>query len=168
MEDPRHALITLLKKDKRYRFEAYAFVFEALSYAHDKLNMGTDYYREETEAEGAEEYSASERVTHAAEPAEHMSAENTSETTKLKTERHLSGQELCQAIRIYALEQFGLMAKCVLNSWGLRQTADFGEIVFNLIAIRQMRKTRHDRREDFDNVYDFDQAFVREFKITDQ
>jgi hypothetical protein len=56
----------------------------------------------------------------------------------------------------YALEQYGFMAKCVLNSWGVHRTSDFGNIVFNLIDIKQMKKTKHDRREDFDDVFDFD------------
>ena len=67
-------------------------------------------------------------------------------------ERHVSGQELCEAIRLYALDQFGYMAKCVLNNWGVHSTSDFGAIVFNMIEIGQMRKTEHDRREDFDDV----------------
>jgi uncharacterized repeat protein (TIGR04138 family) len=71
-------------------------------------------------------------------------------------ERHVTGQQLCEAIRRYAVQQFGLMAKSVLNEWGVRNTGDFGEIVFNLIDIGQMRKTDSDRREDFDNVFDFD------------
>jgi len=57
------------------------------------------------------------------------------------------------------------MAKAVLNSWGIRNTGDIGNIVFNLIEIEQMKKTKHDKREDFDNVYDFETAFVRDFKI---
>ncbi|HEY2838864.1 MAG TPA: Minf_1886 family protein, partial [Pirellulales bacterium] len=48
-------------------------------------------------------------------------------------ERHLTGQQLCEGIRQYALDQYGYMAKCVLNSWGVTTTGDFGEIVFNLI-----------------------------------
>ena len=62
-------------------------------------------------------------------------------------QRHVSGQELCEAIRRYALEQYGYMAKTVLNSWGIHGTNDFGEIVFNLIRIGQMRKDarRHPR-----------------------
>jgi uncharacterized repeat protein (TIGR04138 family) len=71
-------------------------------------------------------------------------------------ERHVTGQQLCEAIRRYAVQQFGLMAKNVLNEWGVYNTGDFGEIVFNLIEIEQMRKTESDRREDFDNVFDFD------------
>ena len=56
-------------------------------------------------------------------------------------ERHVTGQQLCEAIRRYAVQQFGLMAKSVLNEWGVHNTGDFGEIVFNLIDIGQMRKT---------------------------
>ena len=77
----------------------------------------------------------------------------------------MTGQELCEAIRRYALEQYGYMAKLVLGNWGLHTTGDFGEIVFNLIRIGRMRKTPHDRREDFDDVYDFDSAFREEFRI---
>ena len=58
------------------------------------------------------------------------------------------------------------MAKAVLNSWGVQNTGDIGNIVFNLIEIEQMRKTKQDRREDFENVFDFETAFVRDFKIT--
>lgn len=81
-------------------------------------------------------------------------------------ERHVTGQELCEAMRVYAHEQYGYMAKCVLNSWGIKTTGDFGEIVFNLIKIEQMRKTPHDRREDFDDVFDFDEGFQHSFQFS--
>jgi uncharacterized repeat protein (TIGR04138 family) len=57
------------------------------------------------------------------------------------------------------------MAKCVLNSWGVHNTGDFGEIVFNLIRIGQMRKTKDDRREDFDDVFDFESGLTQSFQI---
>ena len=81
-------------------------------------------------------------------------------------ERHITGQQLCEAIRRYALEQYGYMAKDVLSNWGIHTTDDFGEIVFNLIRIEQMRKTPQDRIEDFHNVYDFNEAFREGFRIT--
>ncbi len=81
-------------------------------------------------------------------------------------EAHLTGQQLCEAIRQYAIKEYGLMAKIVLNRWGVQQTGDFGNIVYNLIQIGLMRKSDSDRREDFDNVYDFEDAFNREFRIT--
>jgi uncharacterized repeat protein (TIGR04138 family) len=82
------------------------------------------------------------------------------------TERHLTGQELCEAIRLYALDQYGYMAKCVLNSYGVNTTGDFGEIVFNLIRVGLMRKTPEDRREDFDDVFDFETGLEQSFQIT--
>jgi uncharacterized repeat protein (TIGR04138 family) len=81
-------------------------------------------------------------------------------------ERHVTGQELCEAMRLYAHDQFGYMAKAVLNHWGIRCTGDFGELVFNLIEIEQMRKTPQDRREDFDDVFDFQEGFEQGFQFT--
>ena len=69
-------------------------------------------------------------------------------------------------MRRYAQEQYGYLAKSVLNHWGVSSTSDFGEIVFNLIKIKQMRKTPDDRREDFDDVYDFDEAFQYSFQFS--
>jgi uncharacterized repeat protein (TIGR04138 family) len=79
-------------------------------------------------------------------------------------QRHVTGQQLCEAIRRYAVQQYGLMAKSVLNEWGVRSTSDFGEIVFNLIDIGQMKKTEADRREDFDGVFDFDNGLQDVFQ----
>ncbi len=59
------------------------------------------------------------------------------------------------------------MAKDVLNNWGVYSTSDFGEIVYNLIRIRQMKKSDNDRREDFDDCYDFDSAFDPVFELSD-
>jgi uncharacterized repeat protein (TIGR04138 family) len=80
-------------------------------------------------------------------------------------ENHITGQQLCEAIRLYSLEQFGFMAKTVLNSWGVHSTSDFGEIVYNLIRIKHMKKSSSDRREDFDNVYDFATSFEPIFEL---
>jgi uncharacterized repeat protein (TIGR04138 family) len=79
-----------------------------------------------------------------------------SDAPVLEDQRHVTGQQLCEAIRRYAVEQYGMLAKSVLNDWGVKNTGDFGEIVFNLIEIGQMKKTDSDRREDFHNVFDFD------------
>jgi uncharacterized repeat protein (TIGR04138 family) len=81
-------------------------------------------------------------------------------------EAHLTGQQLCEAVRQFALQQYGYLAKLVLNSWGIRSTSDIGEIVYNLIAINVMKKSESDRRQDFDDVYDFEQVFVQDFVFT--
>jgi len=76
---------------------------------------------------------------------------------------HVTGAELLQGIRVYALDQFGPLTKTVLNKWGIQRCSDFGDIVFNLIEYNVFSKTESDRREDFADIYDFDEAFVKPF-----
>jgi uncharacterized repeat protein (TIGR04138 family) len=77
--------------------------------------------------------------------------------------QHVTGAELLLGIRAHALEQFGPLTKTVLNSWGITRCADFGDIVFNLIEYNVFSKTDSDSREDFSDLYDFDEAFVKPF-----
>jgi len=77
--------------------------------------------------------------------------------------QHVSGAELLQGIRAHALEQYGPLAKTVLNAWGVKRCSDFGDIVFNLIEYNVFSKTENDRREDFADIYDFEEAFVKPF-----
>jgi uncharacterized repeat protein (TIGR04138 family) len=77
--------------------------------------------------------------------------------------QHVSGAELLQGIRAYALDQFGPLTKTVLNTWGVQRCTDFGDIVFNLIEYNVFSKTENDRREDFSDLYDFEEAFVKPF-----
>ena len=79
--------------------------------------------------------------------------------------RHLTGQELCEAIRLHAIGQFGYMAKLVLNNWGIQGTSDFGNIVYNMIHIGLMKKSKNDRRDHFDDVYDFGEVFEQRFEM---
>jgi uncharacterized repeat protein (TIGR04138 family) len=78
---------------------------------------------------------------------------------------HVTGAELCEGARDLLLQQYGLLALTVLHQWGLRSTSDFGEIVYNLIAAGDLEKSPTDSRADFDDVYDFDAAFRREFVL---
>jgi uncharacterized repeat protein (TIGR04138 family) len=144
MLDP--AIVQLLEEDRRYPLEAYVFVFEALHYAQSVLGMG---------AAGASEPAAGGQPAGGAADEEPGAAEH-----------HVSGRDLCEASRRYALDQYGYMAKLVLANWGIRSTGDLGEIVFSLIRIGRMRKTPADRREDFDDVFDFDTALRQDFRIS--
>jgi uncharacterized repeat protein (TIGR04138 family) len=78
--------------------------------------------------------------------------------------QHVSGAELLEGIRAYALEQYGPLTKTVLTNWGIRRCPDFGDIVFNLIEYNVFSKTENDRREDFADLYNFDEAFVKPFQ----
>lgn len=74
--------------------------------------------------------------------------------------RHVTGQQLCLGLRDYALRQYGLLARTVLERWGIRRTDDFGKIVFAMIEAGLMRKTEEDTIDDFRAVYDFGEAFA--------
>lgn len=152
--DPKHPLFQLLKRDTRYKLEAYLFVLEALSFAQESLGMGEEPALEELEAMRSAE----------SEPAS-PPRRRPGKGRRREAERHVSGQQLCEAARLYGLQQYGYLAPKVLAAWGVRRTADFGEIVFNMIDIGQMRKTRSDKREDFHDVYEFTEAFSRDLSF---
>ncbi|MEP7015424.1 MAG: Minf_1886 family protein [Verrucomicrobiota bacterium] len=80
------------------------------------------------------------------------------------TVRHVSGPELLDGVRQYALKEFGPMVMTVFGHWGIRCTEDVGHMVFNLIAAGIFGKTEQDSIEDFKNVYDFEETFVRPFE----
>ena len=79
------------------------------------------------------------------------------------TVRHVSGPELLDGVRQYALREFGPMVMTVFDNWGIRSTEDIGHMVFNLINAGIFGKTDEDSIEDFKNIYDFREAFVKPF-----
>jgi uncharacterized repeat protein (TIGR04138 family) len=78
-------------------------------------------------------------------------------------EKHVTGQELLEGIRQFGLKEFGPMAATVFDEWGVRNCRDFGDIVFNMVEIRLLAKTKRDTRDDFQNGYDFTDAFRKPF-----
>jgi uncharacterized repeat protein (TIGR04138 family) len=86
------------------------------------------------------------------------------DAARAEKSRHVTGPELLDGLRVYALDQYGPLAKTVLNAWGITRCRDFGDIVFNLIEYNVFSKTENDRREDFADIFDFDAAFVKPFQ----
>jgi uncharacterized repeat protein (TIGR04138 family) len=82
---------------------------------------------------------------------------------ELEEPRHISGRELAQGVRDLALERFGPMARTVLEYWGIHATEDLGEIVFALVDCGILIKQDDDRREDFRDVYDFEETFEQDY-----
>ena len=80
--------------------------------------------------------------------------------------RHITGPDLAEGLKDLALERWGRLARAVLEHWGVKTTRDFGEIIFLMVNSGWMQKQPQDSIEDFDKVYDFNQAFQRDFKIT--
>lgn len=77
---------------------------------------------------------------------------------------HVSGQQLLEGIRHYALKQFGPMVVTVFNYWGVHRCEDFGEMVYNLIRTGVFGKTDTDSLEDFKGGYTFEAAFVTPYQ----
>jgi uncharacterized repeat protein (TIGR04138 family) len=109
----RQKVEEIIRRDSRFKYDAYEFVMQALVYAQNNL----------------------------------------------KRTGHVTGQELADAVRTFAIDQFGPMARTVLNHWGVQNTSDIGEIVFNMVENGLMSKTDQDTRADFKDLYDFESAF---------
>ncbi len=81
------------------------------------------------------------------------------EKKKIPEGVHISGQELSHAVKDLAINSFGPMAKFTLNYWGIKETMDIGNIVYNMIDAGLMKKQESDSIMDFYNVYDFEEVF---------
>ena len=82
---------------------------------------------------------------------------------RLPHRRHVAPRELLEGIRDAALDQWGFLARTVLESWNVRRTADLGDLVFNLIRRGLLVAGDEDNRNQFDDVFDFEEAFDDEF-----
>lgn len=83
---------------------------------------------------------------------------------KLERPRHVSGQELLEGMREYALKEYGPITRRVLSEWGINECIDFGNIVFNLVDEGLLGRTEEDSIEDFMGGYDFHEAFIQPFR----
>lgn len=131
------SMFDIIEKDPRYPIEAYHFVREALAYASDNMELDLQEF-------------------------ERFSDDGTDGPV---VERHFTGQQLCESIRRYAINQFGYMAKVVLRTWNIHTTSSFGDLVYNMIDAEIMKKSEQDQRKDFDDVYEFDNVFQTELEI---
>jgi uncharacterized repeat protein (TIGR04138 family) len=77
-----------------------------------------------------------------------------------ETDSHVTGQQLLEGVRQYALRQYGPMVPTVLNYWGVRRCEDFGDMVFNFIKAGVFGKSETDSVDDFKGGYSFHEAFI--------
>jgi uncharacterized repeat protein (TIGR04138 family) len=82
----------------------------------------------------------------------------------LGVQRHVTGQELLEGIRQFALDKFGPMVRFLFREWGVETCEDFGNIVFNMVDNRLLGKTEEDSIDDFSGGYDFYDAFEKPYK----
>ncbi|MBN1257865.1 MAG: hypothetical protein JXA52_09190 [Planctomycetes bacterium] len=128
----RRDLAELARSDGRYQLGAFHLVWEALRKTTELVKSGELQHPQAPEGERAED----------------------------GTDRfHITGQELLEGFRIYALEQYGDLAYSVLNHLGLHSGADVGQIVFLMVEAGYMGKRDSDSPSDFNECYDFKTTF---------
>jgi uncharacterized repeat protein (TIGR04138 family) len=79
-------------------------------------------------------------------------------------ERHVTGQELLAGMREHASRIFGPLAAQVWRRWGVRETLDWGRIVFLLVERGLLNRQETDTIDDFKDGFDFDEAFVKSYR----
>lgn len=73
--------------------------------------------------------------------------------------RHVTGRILCEGLRDFALQQYGLLAGTVLRRWRITRCEDFGSIVFAMVDAGMMHKTDEDSMDDFEGLFSFRDVF---------
>ena len=135
-DSPEQALQRVVDRVGRFDADAYLFVQAALHHTATAIHG-----RREPAAEGVDA-DAAESPT-----------------------RHISGAQLCEGIRDFALARWGRMAATVLGHWGVRETLDFGRIVFALVDAGLMSKTDDDALGDFEGVFDLRRALEHDYAL---
>lgn len=162
VDQPARTLDDLVKHLGRYPEEAFLFIREGLSFASDQI------HGEETDAHRALQHFLAQRnldwndlvgLFHTGQLPDSVLEAVEAAGGCENLNRHVSGRELCWSLRDYALKRWGIMARVVLDTWSIRTTRDFGQIVFGFIDFDMMRKQDDDSLDDFTNVYDFGEAF---------
>lgn len=161
MSTPLQDMRQLLKQDGRFKVEAYQFIRESLQYAAERMTASPNPVAPGGGQLGGGQLGDMDDDTLESSTLDEIDSADSDEPSP----RHVTGGQLCHACRQYGLTQYGFLAPMVLASWGIRSTGDLGDLVYNLIRIGQMRKSESDRREDFDDVFDFDSAFEPEFEM---
>lgn len=85
---------------------------------------------------------------------------------RLPERRHLAGRELAEGCRDLALARYGVLARTVLEHWGIHSSADFGEVVFTLVEAGLLMSQPQDNKDDFVGVFDFHETFDRAYRWT--
>lgn len=161
-DDPNEVLQTLIQHLGQYSEQAFHFVRDGLSRAAHQV------HGPETEAHRRlQEYLLAHQIDWDDLAARYHSSQLPPEVVEAideaggydKLNRHVSGRELCWALRDYAMHRWGMLARSVLESWNIKTTADFGRIVFGFIEFDLMQKQADDTIDDFIDVYSFDEAF---------
>lgn len=77
--------------------------------------------------------------------------------------QHVSAGELLLGFKDLAIKEFGPMAATLFEEWGITSCQDVGDMVFMLIEEGMFGKQDSDSRDDFRNIYDFQEVFIEPY-----
>jgi uncharacterized repeat protein (TIGR04138 family) len=161
-EESDKTIKDLVRDTGRYPEEAFHFVREGLGYAAEQAHgPETEAHRQLYHFLASQKMDWSDLVSGyyaGGLPGPVMQAIEAAGGCE-KLDRHVSGRQLCWALRDFAVRRWGMLAQTVLESWNITCTDDFGRIVYAFIDSDLMQKQPEDRFEDFESVYAFDEAF---------
>ncbi len=167
-QTPRKSIEQIVEEVGRYPLDAFMFVQECIAHAADAVHgpMSED---EKTVARWMAECeldfpSLATAYLENILPAEIMEIIDRLDGVE-KMNRHVTGQQLCWALRDEALGRWGLMARSVLARWNITRTEDIGAIIFALVDNGWLQKQPTDLLDDFNGVFDFDEAFEQAYRI---
>jgi uncharacterized repeat protein (TIGR04138 family) len=127
----RHPVVTeVVRRDPRYAYEAYEFLYRALRLTQEQLGI---------------------------KPSEEGSGDDPT--------HHVTGKQLLHGVKDLAHKEYGRMARIVFKNWGINETVDFGNMVFNLVEAGLMFRRPEDSLADFQNIYNLDEALVRDYEF---
>lgn len=86
----------------------------------------------------------------------------------VESNRHVSGRQLCEGLRDFAIHEYGLLARAVLKRYRILGCEDFGQIVYAMVDSGLMHKTDEDDIGEFTGVYDFAQAFAADLSLSSE
>ena len=167
-EAPKKSFQELAERVGDYPEQAYHFVREGLSFAV------TQTHGPETPAQAAIRHYQDKHEIDFAELCELYEGGGLPDSVVAaiedaggieKLNRHVGGGELCWGLREYAHYRWGALARLVLDSWNIHCTRDFGRLVFAMIDYELMQKQPSDSLDDFNDVFDFHEAFDGSYKI---
>jgi len=78
---------------------------------------------------------------------------------------HITGRQLSEGLAELAGDKWGRMAKVTLNQLGIKSTRDFGNIVYLMVENHWMHARPEDSIEEFNDVYDFETVFEKNYKF---
>ncbi len=167
-QTPRKSIEEIVEEVGRYPLDAFMFVQECIAHAADAVHgpMSDD---EKTVAHWMAEYELDFPALAAAYEERILPLPILEIIDRLggveKMNRHVTGQQLCWALRDEALRRWGLMARTVLTRWNITRTEDIGAIIFALVDNGWLQKQPTDRLEDFSGVFDFKEAFEQAYRM---